>query len=207
MNKETTSGWVKKDIDGKWINCDIHEAEALLANGGRVIKRKEETNKEDWEVIFDKEEYWRLDGKNPDTDRPIFTRVNRELKEFIRDLLSTQEEKIRKEEKKITGETSDGYHTFNELYEHRHLLFLHLMKRNYGWKTLFHADGTMFEGMFLACANLGDTTVDYHLPLKYWDLCEAEVIDKAPEWDGHTSYDVLQRLSKELLKYGQLYNI
>lgn len=99
---------------------------------------------------------------------------------------------------KDLGTNHDGYHTFNELYEHRHLLFLHLINRNYGWKTVVHDDGTMFEGMFLAGANLGDTIIDYHLPLKYWNLCNAEVISKAPKWDGHTSDDVLKRLEEEL---------
>jgi hypothetical protein len=28
---------------------------------------------------------------------------------------------------KDMGDVSDGYHTFNELYEHRHMLFLMLM--------------------------------------------------------------------------------
>jgi len=39
---------------------------------------------------------------------------------------------------------SDGYHTFDELYEHRHWLFLSLMKMwpERAWASKLHADGT-----------------------------------------------------------------
>lgn len=51
------------------------------------------------------------------------------------------------------GELSDGYHTFNELYEHRILLFLALMKtsandslvKDYGWSKR-HSDGELCFG-------------------------------------------------------------
>ena len=37
--------------------------------------------------------------------------------------------------------------------------------------------------------------ITYHIPLDRWDECEfAETLDKAPEFDGHTSQDVLERL-------------
>jgi hypothetical protein len=37
--------------------------------------------------------------------------------------------------------------------------------------------------------------ISYHLPLSRWDETYfAETLDKAPEWDGHTSADVLERL-------------
>ncbi len=48
----------------------------------------------------------------------------------------------------ITGETSDGYHTFNELYEHRHWLFLCLLAGHAGiypmWMSKAHYDGSSF---------------------------------------------------------------
>ena len=39
--------------------------------------------------------------------------------------------------------------------------------------------------------------ITYHLPARYWhEVCEfAEILEKAPEWDGHTSDDVLKRLA------------
>ena len=96
------------------------------------------------------------------------------------------------------GLTSDGYHTFNELYEHRMMLFvcfcnLHPMS----WKSKLHHDGTMFEGdWFIAGADLGGpgNMITYHLNGKYWDLMKVRHLVRAPEWDGHTSNDVLVRL-------------
>ena len=51
----------------------------------------------------------------------------------------------------ITGETSDGYHTFNELYHHRAVLFSVIVKafEDKAWKSRKHHDGTMYDGMFI----------------------------------------------------------
>jgi hypothetical protein len=99
------------------------------------------------------------------------------------------------------GELSDGYHTFNELYEHRHTLFMALMNTNKHmdfWKSKLHSDGTMFDDYFIAGLNeVAGKIITYHLPMSYWDLIDCTVIDKAPEWDGHTSNDVLARLKQE----------
>lgn len=96
----------------------------------------------------------------------------------------------------------DGYHTFDELYEHRNLLFLLLLKKTKysAYKSKLHADGTMFEGMFWVGIPFGDGILDYHLPLKYWDICDANdfYISSAPVWDGHTSQDVLRLLEKKV---------
>ena len=56
-----------------------------------------------------------------------------------------------KAQEPITGETSDGYHTFNELYHHRAVLFS-VIVANYpdrAWKSKKHHDGTMYDGMFI----------------------------------------------------------
>lgn len=104
---------------------------------------------------------------------------------------------------KITGETSDGYHTFNELYEHRCILFMKLCKHLFlytdkkVWKSKLHSDGSSFEGWFIAGIGVeqGDQ-ITYHLPLKYWDAFKATEHNHAPLFDGHTSDDVLERLMK-----------
>lgn len=51
----------------------------------------------------------------------------------------------------IDGNTSDGYHTFNELYHHRAVLFSVIVAKfaDRAWKSKLHADGTMYEGMFI----------------------------------------------------------
>lgn len=90
----------------------------------------------------------------------------------------------------INGETSDGYHTFNELYEHRHALFSNLAT----WKSRLHADGTMFEGWFIAGKDTPKGQVTYHIPLRLWDAFKVPELPNTPEWDGHTSNDVIERL-------------
>lgn len=105
---------------------------------------------------------------------------------------------------------SDGYHTFDELYEHRITLFITLCKTydrmaeiatkgqvpSGVWRSQFHSDGSFFEGWFVLGIgkSIGDQ-ITYHLSISKWDETYfAETLDKAPEWDNHTSADVLLRL-------------
>lgn len=109
----------------------------------------------------------------------------------------------------ITGSTSDGYHTFDELYEHRHRLFLLLMKAHSerAWASRKHSDGTSIEGWFLAGMTLRDGhQVSYHLPDRLWGRVErlGVTTDDPPEWDGHTSDDVLKRLEAEFDRHGTM---
>lgn len=95
-----------------------------------------------------------------------------------------------------TGKVSDGYHTFDELYDHRCLLFAALsqMRPEESWKSKKHHDGSVWEGWFIAGMDLDGETITYHLPEKYWGFYTGEELETAPEWDGHTSADVLARL-------------
>jgi hypothetical protein len=109
------------------------------------------------------------------------------------------------------GQVSDGYHTFDELYEHRIVNYITLLRKqakinslpgesNEGdlkpWRTQTHSDGSVWDGWFLL--GIGITTgkqITYHLPMSKWDECDfAMDVVSAPEWDGHTSADVLERL-------------
>ncbi len=104
-------------------------------------------------------------------------------------------------------EVSDGFHTFDELYEHRIKLFISLCyfyilgKRDNEEKNVWiskkHSDGTKFDGWFImGIGKKKGEQITYHLPNKYWPAVEliAEILDKAPKYDGHTSEDVLKRL-------------
>lgn len=95
---------------------------------------------------------------------------------------------------------SDGYHTFDELYEHRILLFIGLIAATdlHAWRSFKHDDGSKYDGWFIAGIDLPTGTITYHLPEKYWDMLQgyAEALDKAPKWDGHTPPDVIDRLTK-----------
>lgn len=95
------------------------------------------------------------------------------------------------------GEVSDGYPTFNELYDHRCHLFAALMNSNRGisWKSRLHADGSAFPGWIIAGMHLPTGDITYHLPETMWDTLDAiGERTRAPDWDGHTSADVVKRL-------------
>ena len=97
-----------------------------------------------------------------------------------------------------TGFVSDGYHTFNDLYEHRIALFLALARAfGVGWRSKLHEDGTMFPRWFIAGMTLPTgATITYHLPLEWWwERTEfLDTYERAPAWDGHTPRDVVYRL-------------
>lgn len=95
------------------------------------------------------------------------------------------------------GEISDGYHTFNDLYFHRMILFSVICKQNLdkSWKSKLHHDGTMYPEYFIVgvTTDLGQFTYHYHE--RYWDHFKSiNELDRAPEWDGHTSFDVTRLL-------------
>lgn len=107
----------------------------------------------------------------------------------------------------VPGKTSDGHHTFNELYEQRYLLFCGMLAAiatnptpwtGEPWKSKLHHDGSEWEGWFICGLELNNKPITYHLPMRLWDVCKAVERDRAPEWDGHTSDDVLERLMKWL---------
>lgn len=71
---------------------------------------------------------------------------------------------------------------------------------NHVWRSLKHSDGERaFGGIWfvLGIFKTPGIQITYHLPIEKWDDCEfAETLDTAPEWDGHTSSDVLGRLKQ-----------
>lgn len=105
-----------------------------------------------------------------------------------------------------TNQISDGYHRFGELYEHRIQLWITVCKLfsqnpagviwEQVWRTQKHSDGSSWEGWFvLGAGALEGEQITYHLPMSKWEECSfADTLDKAPEFDGHTSADVLERL-------------
>ena len=106
----------------------------------------------------------------------------------------------------ITGETSDGYHTFNELYHHRAVLFSVTVKAfpERAWKARQHHDGTMYSGMFIVGIDTPDGQASYHYDIDpYWDMFECRELERAPEWDGHTPAQAIERIRKlEPVRHG-----
>ena len=99
----------------------------------------------------------------------------------------------------IDGNTSDGYHTFDELYHHRAVLFSVIVENfaTRAWKSKLHADGTMYEGMFIVGIETPDGQATYHYDVEpYWDMFRCKETDRAPEWDGHTPDQAIERIGK-----------
>lgn len=99
------------------------------------------------------------------------------------------------------GEISDGYHTFGELYAHRHALFIALMRSNpkISWRANNNDDGESYDGWFVAGIHLPSGDISYHLPADMWtdlDNTGIKTSNCAPKFDGHTSKDVLIRLKQ-----------
>ena len=90
------------------------------------------------------------------------------------------------------GDLSDGYHSYNELYKHRMVLFSVICNQNQevAWKSWLHHDGTMFDGYFIVGINTPQGQFTYHYQLEYWELFKVKELKKAPEYDGHTPDDV-----------------
>jgi hypothetical protein len=96
-----------------------------------------------------------------------------------------------------TGEISDGYHTFNELYYQRMILFAVICNayKEKAWKSKLHADGTMYADYFIVGIETKEGQYTYHYPLESWLFFDVKELDNAPEWDGHTANDVGRLLS------------
>lgn len=109
------------------------------------------------------------------------------------------------EPKKDLGELSDGYHTFNELYYHRTILFSLFV--NYhpeiSWKSHKHFDGSMYDGYFIVGVTTPEGDYSYHCKLEYWDMFKVPEVDHSPQWDGHKPEDITRLLSLETLGNNQ----
>lgn len=90
------------------------------------------------------------------------------------------------------GKISDGYHTFDELYEHRCLLFINL--------CLVHRAHAYWRPHYLGWPLIGLETqfgqITYHVPERLLPLFKEKIREGGPEWDGHTSQDVVERLRR-----------
>ena len=93
---------------------------------------------------------------------------------------------------------SDGYHTFDELYYHRMILFSLLLNRypEISWKAKKHHDGTMFgDDSFICGIETPEGQYTYHYKLDYWDNFKVKELDYAPEYDGHKPEDITRLYS------------
>ena len=116
---------------------------------------------------------------------------------------TTPPQRTEQEPVAIDGNTSDGYHTFNELYEFRKAYNAALFNE---WaaggkcsvhKSWRHHDGELCfgGGWFIVVAVLPNGQISNHYETKDWDLFNIPETECALfEFDGHTSTDVVTRL-------------
>lgn len=162
-----------------------------------------EVSEMDWEKEFDEQ----FPRSIEISDRPgAFVVLQSEgeherRKSFIRTAIQKAIAQER-ERNKVTGETSDGYHTFNELYEFRKVFNAVLFNEWYAQgkysvhKSEKHADGEpcFGGGWFIVMATLPTGQISNHYEMKDWDLFKCEERKRADTWDGHEAKDVIDRL-------------
>ena len=97
------------------------------------------------------------------------------------------------------GDLSDGYHTFNGLYEQRMILFAALVKayKDKAWKSYRHEDGEYCfgGGWFIVGIVTPEGSYTYHYRNQYFDLFDCDELPAAKHWDGHTEKDAARLLS------------
>ena len=97
------------------------------------------------------------------------------------------------------GDLSDGYHTFNELYHHRAILFSVICNNHpeIAWKSMRHNEpnSPMYDGMFIVGIETPQGQATYHYDIDpYWDMFKVKELDLAPAWDGHTPDEAIRRI-------------
>ena len=105
---------------------------------------------------------------------------------------------------KDMGEVSDGYHTFNELYEFR-LLYNAALFNEFAKQGLYdvhksrkHSDGEYPFGdsnWFIVMAELPTGQISNHYEMKDWGKFQIPEKPLANKWDEHSPKDVAERLS------------
>ena len=92
------------------------------------------------------------------------------------------------------GEFSDGYHTFNSLYNQRLYLFAALVNtyKDLAWKSKRHDDDKeCFDGKyFIVGIDTPKGQYTYHYEMKYWNLFDCIELLRARKFDYHTDKDV-----------------
>ena len=99
----------------------------------------------------------------------------------------------------IGNDISDGYHTFDELYEHRVLLYILAIK---GLPEKAYVKLDHYEGWDCIYQYINGNQISYHVPVKYRDLYISECeVDNEHTYDGHTSQDVLNTIKNYCERY------
>lgn len=113
--------------------------------------------------------------------------------------------------KQAPSDTSDGFHTFDELYIQRMLYNAALFN---AWgiegeydvhKSWNHSDGSpsFGGGWFIVVAELPTGQISQHYEEKYWDLFQVDDRELPNEYDGHTPDQAMERLGNFIAGEGE----
>ncbi len=131
----------------------------------------------------------------PDVFEATYDRVD-----YKCELTSAEEVNAFIENLTVREQISDGYHTFEELYDFRRAYNAALVNTHkYPCiKSHRHSDGELCfgGGWFIVQIQLPTGQISNHYEDKYWDEFDCEERERADEWDGHTDKDVLDRLTQ-----------
>lgn len=128
------------------------------------------------------------------------TEVKEILKNALNLISNLQKENEELNRKRLNGTLSDGYHTYNDLYYQRCILFATICNsnKNISWKSKRHNDGKKCfdsDNWFIVGIDTPNGSYTYHYEMKYWYLFNIQELEKGKEWDGHTEKDVTRLLS------------
>lgn len=98
------------------------------------------------------------------------------------------------------GEVNDGSHSFDELYWHRMILFSVICNKykDKAWKSWKHCSKEnfpMYEDYFIVGIDTPEGQFTYHYHKDCWDMFDIIELNEAPEFDGHTSDDIIRLFS------------
>lgn len=125
-------------------------------------------------------------------------------KQLIDDNEKYNEEDKIKEICRVAGvddidDVSDGYHTFNDLYYQRMMLFAVIVSQNkeHAWKSYRHNDGTLCfgGGWFIVGISTVDGDFTYHYKNEYYDYFDCKELEVGKKWDGHTERNITRLFS------------
>ena len=142
--------------------------------------------------------------EKPDVNGNIMRSVK--VVKISEDTLDITEEELKKDYdyERYHGEGNqleDNYHTMSELYYHRMLLFVTILKlakeKGYElYKSKLHHDSTKIDNYFIVGVFTPEGQYAYHYNLKYWNYFNfVDEWDRAPEWDGQQAEDLHRLLS------------
>ncbi len=116
--------------------------------------------------------------------------------EKVKDIVTGKEFEV-----SATNNISDGFHTFEELYDQRLVLFATVCNANLdkAWKSKLHfkdPNPIFGGGWFVVGIDTPKGQYTYHYDDKYWNMFDkVKELPESPKWDGHTAKDVGRLLS------------